>query len=122
MGLFDLFPSKEVRQQSALQKLNQKLTQKFGPPENRAKAIDQLADLGTPEALRTLCLRFTISADPTITDADEKERVLRILVDEGEAAVEPLTQFVHQQEEGVAWGLRALAKILPPERLGAIVL
>jgi HEAT repeat protein len=122
MGLFDLFASKEARAQGALQKLSQKLTQKFGPPETRAKAIDQLVDLGTPEALRTLCMRFTVSADPTITDADEKERVLGLLADEGEAAVEPITRFVHEQEEGVGWGLRALAKILPPDRLGAIVL
>ena len=51
MGLFDLFASKEDRARGALEKLRQKLLQKYGPPENRAKVIDQLADLGTPEAL-----------------------------------------------------------------------
>lgn len=122
MGLFDLFASKEARAQGALQKLQQKLTQKFGPPENRAKAIDQLADLGTPEALAVLCMRFTLSADPTITDAEEKDRVLRLLVDAGEAAVPPVERFLHQQEDGVAWGLRVLAGILPAERLHPIVL
>ena len=122
MGLFDLFASKEARAQGALQKLSQKLLQKYGPPENRAKAIDQLHDLGTPEALQTLCLRFTILVDPTITDADEKERVHRLLVDEGEAAVEPIQRFIHQHEEGIAWGVRALAAILPAERLHPIVL
>ena len=122
MGLFDLFASKEERAQGALQKLRQKLLQKFGPPENRAKAIDQLLDLGTPEALQLLCMRFTISADPTITDAEEKERVLQLLVDEGEAAVEPIQRFVHQQEQGVGWALRALSRILSAERLGAVVL
>src|SRR5512133_1980264 len=122
MGLFDLFASKEERAQGALQKLRQKLLQKYGPPENRAKAVDQLAELGTPEALGVLCLRFTISADPTITDAEEKERVLQLLADEGETAVEPIRRFVHQQENGVGWGLRALARILPAERLGEIVL
>jgi hypothetical protein len=122
MGLFDLFASKEERAQGALQKLQQKLLQKFGPPETRANAIAQLAEMGTPEALGVLCMRFTISADPTITDADEKERVLNLLVDEGKGAVEPITQFVHRQEDGIAWGLRALAKILPSEALGAAVL
>jgi hypothetical protein len=122
MGLFDLFASREVRAQGALQKLRQKLLQKYGPPETRAKAIDQLSELGTPEALGTLCMRFTISADPTITDADEKERVLTLLVDEGDGAVEPIQRFVRQQEEGIAWGVRALARILPPDRLGAFVL
>lgn len=122
MGLFDLFASKEDRARGALEKLRQKLLQKYGPPENRAKVIDQLADDGSPDALAVLCLRFTISVDPTITDADEKEHVLRLLVDEGEGAVAPLTSFLHQQEEGVAWGLRALAGILPQERLHPIVL
>lgn len=122
MGLFDLFASKEARAQGALRKLQQKLTQKFGPPENRAKAVDQLAEMGTPEALGALCMRFTISADPTITDAEEKERVLRLLVDAGDAAVAPLQRFLRAQEEGAAWGLRALAAILPAERLHPIVL
>jgi hypothetical protein len=122
MGLFDLFASKEERTRGALQKLQQKLLQKFGPAENRAKAIEQLCELGTPEALGVLCMRFTISADQSITDADEKERVLALLIDEGDAAVEPVQRFVHQQEEGVAWGLRVLAGIISSERLGAVVL
>lgn len=122
MGLFDLFASKEERERGALQKLAQKLLQKYGPPENRAKAIEQLADLGTPDALATLCRRFTIHVDPSITDDDEKERVFHLLVDEGEAAVAPLQRFVHEQESGIAWGLRALAAILPAERLHPVVL
>jgi len=122
MGLFDLFASKEDRARGALEKLRQKLLQKYGPPENRMKVIGQLADDGSPEALGVLCLRFTISVDPTITDADEKEHVLQLLVDDGERAVEPIKQFLHQQEEGVAWGLRALAAILPAEQVHPIVL
>jgi hypothetical protein len=122
MGLFDLFASKEDRARGALEKARQKLLQKYGPPENRAKVIEQLADDGSAEALATLCMRFTVSVDPTITDAEEKEHVLRLLVDEGEHAVEPIKRFLHEQEEGVAWGLRALARILPAEGLYPIVL
>ncbi|HSN13232.1 MAG TPA: HEAT repeat domain-containing protein, partial [Anaeromyxobacteraceae bacterium] len=98
MGLFDLFASKEDRARGALEKLRQNLLQKYGPPENRAKAIEQLADDGSADALATLCMRFTLSVDQSITDADEKEHVLKVLLDEGEPAVEPLKQFVHQQE------------------------
>jgi predicted nucleic acid-binding protein len=122
MGLFDLFSSKEDRARGALEKLRQKVLQKYGPPENRGKAIEQLADLGTPDALGVLCMRFTISVDPTITDADEKEHVFHLLVDAGEDAVGPITGFLHREEQGVAWGLRALAEILPAERLHPIVL
>ena len=81
MGLFGLFGSKEEREKSALRKLAKKLTERYGPPENRQKAIAQLGELGTPEALETLCLRFTVRVEPGITDDEEKETALRILVD-----------------------------------------
>jgi HEAT repeat protein len=121
MGLFDLFASKDKRQEAQLRRLAKKVTEKYGPPENRQKVIDQLGEIGTPGALRTLCLRFTVRVDPGITDDEEKETVRRILVDAGEAAAEPLRAFVHEQEEGVAWGLRVLAAILPPERVLEVV-
>jgi hypothetical protein len=121
MGLLDLFASKDDREKARYRKLGRKLTEKYGPPENRQKVIDQLGALGTPEALRTLCLRFTVRVDQTINDADEKESARRLLVAAGEAAVEPLREFVRTQEEGVAWGLSALAAILPGERVLQVV-
>ena len=77
MGLLDLFGGKGGK--GGLRKLGQKVTEKYGPPENRQKAIQQLADQGTAEALGVLCLRFTVRADPGITDDEEKENVRRIL-------------------------------------------
>jgi hypothetical protein len=121
MGLLDLFASKDEREKARFRKLARKLTEKYGPPENRQKVIDQLGGMGTPEALRTLCLRFTVRVDQTITDGEEKESVRRLLVAAGEAAVEPLREFVRTQEEGVAWGLRVLAAILPTERVLQVV-
>ncbi len=116
MGLFGLFGSKEERAQGTLRRLAKKVTERYGPPENRQKAIDQLADIATPAALSTLCLRFTVRAEPGITDDEEKEHARRILVDAGEAALEPLERFVREQEAGVSWGLRAIAAIAPPEK------
>jgi HEAT repeat protein len=121
MGLFDLFGSKDDREKGALRKLTKKVTEKYGPPENRQKAIQQLGDLGTPGALSTLCLRFTVRAEPGITDDEEKETTRRILVDARERAVEPLEAFVREQESGVAWGLRALAAIVSPQKVLDVV-
>src|SRR5690349_18896731 len=121
MGLFDLFGSKEEREKGALRKLAKKVTEKYGPPENRQKAIDQLGDLGTPDALGTLCLRFTVRTEPGITDDEEKETSRQILVAAGEKAVAPLEAFVREQEAGVAWGLRALAALVPAERVVEVV-
>ena len=100
MGLFGLFGSREEREQGALQKLAKRVTERYGPPENRQKALEQLADMGTPAALSTLCLRFTVRAEPGITDDEEKETARRYLVDAGEGAVAPIERFVSEQEGG----------------------
>jgi HEAT repeat protein len=121
MGLFDLFGSKDEREKSTLRKLAKKVTERYGPAENRQKAIEQLGQLGTPGALSALCLRFTIRTDPGITDDEEKESVREILVAAGEAALPPVEQFVREQESGIAWGLRALAGIAPSEKVVEIV-
>jgi hypothetical protein len=121
MGLFGLFGSKEEREQGALKKLAKKVTERYGPPENRQKAMQQLSDMATPAALRTLCLRFTVRAEPGITDDDEKETVRQMLVDEGAEAVGPLETFVREEEEGIAWALRVLAEIAPEKVIGVVV-
>ena len=122
MGLFGLFGSKEEREKGALRKLAKRLTERYGPPENRQKAISQLGDLGTPEALETLCLRFTVRVEPGITDDDEKETTRGILVDAREAAIGPIEKFVAGQEDGIAWGLRALADVAPATKVREVAL
>lgn len=121
MGLFDIFGSKDEREQGALRKLARKVTEKYGPPENRQKVVDQLGGMGTPAALQTLCLRFTVSSEPGITDHEEKEAALRWLTDAGRDAIAPVSAFIREQEDGVAWGLRALAEVARPEEVVAVV-
>src|SRR5574341_2229377 len=122
MGLFDLFGSREAREQNQLRKLAQKVTQRYGPPENRQKVIEQLGEMGTPGALRVLCLRFTTRVDVGIQDDEEKERARQILTAAGSQAVEPVKDFLRKQESGVAWGLRVLAALVAREELLAEVL
>jgi HEAT repeat protein len=121
MGLFGLFGSKEERERGALKKLEKRVTERYGPPENRQKAMQQLSDLGTAEALRTLCQRFTVRAEPGITDDEEKESVRQMLVEEGAEAIAPIERFVREEEEGLAWALRVLAEVAPAEKVLAVV-
>ncbi|HQR28985.1 MAG TPA: HEAT repeat domain-containing protein [Anaeromyxobacteraceae bacterium] len=122
MGILDLFGSRESREQAGLKKLGQKITQKWGPAENRQKAIEQLGELGTEAALKTLCLRFTIRAEVGIQDDEEKEQTRAILVAAGPRALGPVREFLAEQESGVAWGLRVLASLAPaPEVLGTVL-
>ncbi len=114
MGLFDIFAPRGGGK-GGLRKQAQKITERYGPPENRQKVIEQLAQMETPEALSTLCLRFTIRADPGITDDEEKESVRHILVEAGERAVEPVKDFLATHDSGVSWGLRVLSELRPAE-------
>jgi hypothetical protein len=121
VGIFDFFGAKGGGK-GGLRKQAQKVTEKYGPPENRQKVIQQLADLGTPEALSVLCLRFTIRADPGITDDEEKENVRDILIDAGEKAIPAVKEFLEAQESGISHGLAVLAALRPPADVVATVL
>lgn len=121
MALFGMFGSKEEREAGQLRKLAKKLTERYGPPENRQKVIQQLGEMGTPAALSTLCLRFTVRAETGIADDEEKETTRAVLVEAGAEALGPVEQFVREQESGVAWGLRVLSQIAPPGKVIEIV-
>ncbi len=111
MAISDFFTA-----EGKLRRMGKKVTEKYGPPENRQQVIEQLAQMGTPEALGVLLMRFTITSDPSITDAEEKQRVFELIVDAGEKSVGPLEQFVRRQDS-VSWALRALAELLPPAQV-----
>lgn len=120
MGIFDIL-SREKREQGALRKLARQITERYGPPENRQRAIEQLAGLGSDGALATLCLRFTVRSDVGITDDDEKQTVYGHLVAAGARAVPAVKEFLDRQESGVSWGLRVLADLVPAEEVVATV-
>ncbi len=121
MGLFDFFAPKGDGR-GALRKQAQRLTEKYGPPENRQKVIQQLANMDTPEALSVLCLRFTIRAAPGLTDDEEKESVRSILVEAGEKAVGPVKEFLEAHDSGISWGLRVLSELRPAHDVVATAL
>jgi hypothetical protein len=122
LGIFGLFGSREERERGALRRLGKKVTERYGPPENRQKAIEQLAAMGTADALATLCLRFTVRAEVGITDDEEKETVRRHLVAAGEAALGPVREFLERHESGVSWGLRVLSALREAGEVEAVVL
>jgi hypothetical protein len=122
MGLFDLFGSRDSRDQAALRRLSQKLTQKWGPQENRQKAIEQLEELRSHAGWKTLCLRFTIRSEVGIQDDEEKEQVRSALVRAGPEVLPAVKEFLSEQESGVAWGLRVLAELSSPEDVTSTVL
>jgi len=111
MGLFDFLSSSPEKKIKSLQK---SVTEKYSSAqEKRAKAIDQLLEMGTPEALSALMTRFTIAVEPSITDADEKDYTFRSIVEMGDKAVEPIKDFLRRSDLATSWALRMLKELVP---------
>jgi HEAT repeat protein len=109
MGLFDFFggsgPEKAL-------KLKSKVTQKYGDPATRQKAIQQLGEMKYPEAVGVLLMRFTITVEPLTTDADEKEHVFELIKGFGKDAVAPIQDFLKKSDQATSWALRLLGELL----------
>ncbi|WNG57145.1 HEAT repeat domain-containing protein [Archangium gephyra] len=119
MGIFDFLggsgPEKAL-------KLKSKVTQKYGDPTTRQKALQQLGEMRIPEAVSVLLHRYTITVEPLTTDADEKEHVFELIKSFDKDAVAPVTEFLRKNEQATSWALRILESLLPePEVVSIIV-
>src|SRR5262249_43466584 len=88
--------SKEEREARSVAKLQKKITEKYGPPENRQGAIEELGELareGSDLAVEALLMRYTIRIDPGITDDEERARVHALILQTGKKAVPVLKKF-----------------------------
>ncbi len=111
MGLFDFMGGGTPAQKAA--KLKTKVTQKYGDPLTRQKAIDQLAELPSSDAIPVLLTRFTFTVEPQTTDADEKQHVFDLITDQGAEAIAPVIEFLKKSDQASSWGLRILEKVQP---------
>lgn len=114
--VFGLFGSKDERDKKKVKELQKKAQEKFGDPAVRTKALENLRDLGTPDAIAALLTRFTFRVDPGITDAEEKDYVFSMVTGLGEVAIAPLKEFI-RRNDNVSWGLRCLEQLVDPEDL-----
>lgn len=115
MGLFDMLGiggTPEERETRTLGKLRKVLMEKFGPPENRQGAIEELGQMKTTNAVEVLLNRFTFRVDPGITDDEEKHRVLDLIIDAEDKALPALKRFIASRDE-ISWPLQALADLVP---------
>ena len=113
MGILDIFGGKSPERAT---KLRAKVVQKYGGPEARQKAIQQLGEMEFPEATASLLARFTVAVEPATTDTDEKEHVFGLIRSRGEAAVDPVRTFLRRTDQASSWAVRLLRDILPADR------
>jgi HEAT repeat protein len=116
MGLLDFLRHKSdgPRISSAVQRQIKKLTNKHVDSQVRMFAAQELAEEGSPDAIRALLKRFRFMIHSSIQDQEEKQFVHDLLLDLGEAAVEPLLDYIHNEDE-IVWALGALQKIVEPD-------
>ena len=119
MGLFDFLGGGTPAEKA--QKLRGKVTQKYGDPTTRQKAIEQLGALKSPGAVPVLMQRFTFAVEPQTTDADEKATVFDLICGLGTDAVPPVVEFLTRSDSASSWAVKILEAVLPEaEVIGAV--
>jgi HEAT repeat protein len=88
-------------------------TQPHGDAGVRRGAMERLAGWKTRGAAAALLRRFTVQVPQASMDHEEKQYAVRLLVDMGRIAIEPILQFLVSESE-VTWPLHALRELLPP--------
>jgi len=117
VGILDIFGSSGPQK---ARKLKSKVTQKYGDPTSRQKAISQLGEMNIPEATSSLLARFTVTVEPLTTDADEKEHVFDLISARGSSAVDSVKEFLRTTDSSSSWAMRLLSALLPEPELIAV--
>ena len=114
--MFDFLKRGSTPSSKQIDKLVKRLTEPGGENGPRIEAAEKLSEWGTPDALYGLLKRFTMSSNVITQDIEEKRMVVRMLVEKGGDAVEPIYRFLGSHHN-VEWPVQALSEILPKEEL-----
>ena len=121
MGLFrNIFGGGDGPSDRQIRRALKGVIQIHGDPTARVAAMERLADWRTPEAVAALLRRFTVQVPQASMDQDEKQYTVRLIVQAGRVAVEPILQYLRTEPE-VTWPVRALREILPAEEFTALL-
>ena len=113
MGLRDWF-SKEAKTNRSVERWGKRLGEKYLQTQERKRAIDALAEIGTEEAVVALLKRYQFRIDSTIADEDEKQHVYDVIVALGRGAVPGILAYI-RTDPAVYWPLKALRTIVGDE-------
>ena len=125
MGFFgDLF-DKDKKEDKKYQKLEKTLTNMYVQAMERGAVIEQLKDLGTPEAVRILLARYRENTPNTTVDLEEKERIAEVLVMLGKVpdsdTVEIIKTHLRKTDGRINWPMRILSDLLEFDDFAAFV-
>ncbi len=109
MTLFGLF-GKQPLSAKKIEKIAKLAANSYAQPDVRMKEMQKLMDDASPAALRGVLKRFAANASGAIADEDEKKWLEDELVACGQAAVEPLREYIKSKEQ-LTYTLRAYRRI-----------
>jgi hypothetical protein len=110
MGFLDRF-SKDGRDQRAREKNAARAINKYMQSPDRMKALQELGEDGSDDALYGLMRRFGMMYDKTIEDEQEKEWVFEMLVEKGAKVLPALKRYI-ASADSISWPLRILDKVI----------
>jgi HEAT repeat protein len=105
---------------NSLDRAIKKATSPNSQSADRVAAMEALAQDGSHDALLALCKRFSFSASKMIEDEQEKQLAVEMLSSQGEAAVEPLHDYM-KAALSIAFPLRILERVAEPARRFEVV-
>lgn len=115
------FFSKERALERKHRRLSKKLLNIYVQNPERQYAAQQLAELGTAEAISLLLQRFEKRLQNHTTDTEEKQMVHDLLVNLGDKVVEPAIAHLKGPALNVNWPLRVLSALVPDERVAEVI-
>lgn len=121
MGLFSFLAGDGTLSERAIKGHAKTLTNPYTQPEARQEAVNKLLKDGSPAALAALLKRFTVTASNTVYDEQEKQAIEDDLVDLGEAAIQPLRDYL-RVEKNLTYAARALLRLQPEAEAIAFLL
>ncbi len=113
-----LFATEDGPSERQIRRGIKQVTQTHGEAATRVAAMERLAGYGTPESAAALLRRFTVQTAQASMDLEEKQYTVRLLVQMGRTAVNPILQHI-ETEPDVTWPIRALREILPSDEYHA---
>lgn len=125
MGFFDFLFNKEQANERKIAKLKKTATHMYVQAGERQYAIQQLHDIGTPEAVHAMLARFEENAPNTTVDAEEKEMTYMMLVEMATGGklqiAEIVTDYLRKAEERINWPMRVLTDLLDLDAMTKVV-
>ncbi len=116
MGFLDFLFDKEAAEERRIKKLKKKLTNMYVQDAERQYAVEELREIGTPEAIQALLARFEETSHNHTTDPDEKQFVYTVLVDLGRRGevdvVQIITDYLKEADENINWPLKVLTDLV----------